>query len=136
MSAVFARFGIDARRFWLLMDLFDSISERGEMLDQLGRDGVALKYVSWVYFGMSGLLSLVMMLQQPPAIAYFFSFLTLSTFFLLTVLIPETSNSLVNPVEGFALAHQPINGATYTAAKLSHLLRVILYLMRSLLRRD
>jgi len=45
------------------------------------------------------------------------------------VLISETANSLVNPTEGLVLAHQPINGATYTAAKVSHLARIVLYLV-------
>ena len=26
--------GVDPKRYWLLMDLFDQLSERGEMLDQ------------------------------------------------------------------------------------------------------
>ena len=48
------------------------------------------------------------------------------------VLLSETANSLVNPVEGLVLAHQPINGATYTAAKLTHLLRVLAYTVPAL----
>jgi hypothetical protein len=35
--------GVDVKRFWLLVDLFNQIGERGEMMDQLGRNGVALK---------------------------------------------------------------------------------------------
>ena len=44
----------------------------------------------------------------------------------------ETGNSLVNPVEAAVLAHQPISGATYTAAKLTHLITVVLYLVAGL----
>ena len=43
--------------------------------------------------------------------------------------MPETANSLVNPVEGMILAHQPVNGATYTSAKLTHLLRIVFYIV-------
>jgi hypothetical protein len=43
--------------------------------------------------------------------------------------ISETSNTLVNPVEALILAHQPVNGATYTAAKLTHILTILLYLV-------
>ncbi len=35
----------------------------------------------------------------------------------------------MNPVEAHVLAHQPINGATYVAAKLTHLVRILLYLV-------
>jgi hypothetical protein len=34
---------------------------------------------------------------------------------------------LLNPVEAVVLAHQPVDGATYTAAKLTHLGRVVVY---------
>ena len=48
------------------------------------------------------------------------------------MLLSETANSLVNPVEGLVLAHYPINGATYTAAKLTHLLRILSYTVPAL----
>jgi hypothetical protein len=63
---------------------------------------------------------------------YFLIFMALSGFLLLTTLLAETNNSLMNPVEGLVLAHQPINGATYTSAKLTHILRVLLYLVPAL----
>jgi hypothetical protein len=47
-------------------------------------------------------------------------------------LVSEANNSLVNPVEGIVLAHQPINGATYTSAKHTHILRILLYLVPAL----
>ena len=114
--------------FWLLMDLFDQLSDRGEMLDQLGRNGVALKTVTWVYAGLSALLSVVMVVAQRTLTGYSWFFLIFTAFLLLTVLLLETGNSLVNPEEGLVLARQPINGATYTAAKLTHLARIVLYL--------
>ena len=132
VSRLLERFGIEPRRYWLLMDLFSAISERGEMMDQLGRSGVALEFVAWIYFGFTALLSLLLVAGQPPLATYFLSLQGLSVFLLLTVLLSEAGNSLVNPVEGLVLAHQPINGATYTAAKLSHLLRIILYLVPGL----
>ena len=59
---------------------------------------------------------------------YASNFLVFNAVVLLSVLLPETSNSLLNPAEGLVLAHQPINGATYTAAKLTHLARIVFYL--------
>jgi hypothetical protein len=120
--------GIDSRRFWLLIDLFGLLSERGEMLDELGRSGVALQFMAWLYAAFFGLISVLLVVSQPALATYSLTFLVLTAFLLLTVLLSETANSLVNPVEGLVLAHQPINGATYTAAKLTHLVRIILYL--------
>ena len=42
VSRILAKFGIDAKRYWLLTDLFAQITGRGEVLDQLGLDGDAL----------------------------------------------------------------------------------------------
>jgi hypothetical protein len=120
--------GIDARRYWLLMDSFGELSERGEMLDQLGRNGVALKVIAWWYGAFFGLFSILMVLARVPLASYSSPFLIVTALFLLAILLSETGNSLVNPVEGLVLAAQPTNGATYTAAKLTHLLRIILYL--------
>ena len=129
VAGLLRSFGIDPRCYWLLMDLFDLLSERGEVLDQLGRDGVALKTVSRIYFAMSSLLSLVLVATGTGLATYSGTFLLLTAFILISVLVSETGNSLVNPVEGLVLAHQPITGATYTAAKLTHLVRIVLYMV-------
>lgn len=132
MSGLLESLGIDSRRYWLLVDLFGQLSERGEMLDELGRNGVALQTVTWFYAVFSGLFSVLLVLGQPAVATYFSTFLVLTAFLLLTVLLSEAGNSLVNPVEGLVLAQQPINGATYTAAKLTHLVRIVLYLVPGL----
>ena len=41
--------------------------------------------------------------------------------------LPEIAEGLVNPVEGLILAHQPVNGHTWLAAKLTHLIRIVVY---------
>ena len=51
--------------FWLLVDLFGQLSERSEILDQLGRNGVALKTAAWMYFAFSALASLAAMVARP-----------------------------------------------------------------------
>jgi hypothetical protein len=130
VSAALRRAGIDSRRYWLLMDLFEVLSERGEMLDQLGSNGVALRGVTWMYAAFAGIMSIFMVVVARPALeTYFSAFLTITAFLLLTILLSETGNSLVNPAEGLVLAHQPVDGATYTAAKLSHLGRIVLFLV-------
>lgn len=128
-SRLLARFGIDAKRFWLLMDLFAVLSGRHDMLNQLGTEEFTLKVISGVSFVMTGLVSLLSLLAQPHLETYYVACLGFPAFILLGILVSETGNSIVNPVEGQVLAHQPVNGATYTAAKLSHLLRIVLYLV-------
>ena len=133
VSRLLRRCGIDPRQYWLLMDLFGQLSERRETLGQLGHDGLSLKKAAWLYSGLSALLALMFRFKGPATLAgYMVLFLALTAFLLFTILLAETSNSLVNPIEGLVLAHQPIDGATYTAAKLTHLLRILLYLVPGL----
>lgn len=132
VSRVLKSLGIDPKRYWLLMDLFGQLSERREMLSQLGRDGVTLQKAAWAYFVLSGFFAIVAAVTRPSLAIYFWIFQGFTAFLLLSVLLSETGNSLVNPVEGLVLAHQPIDGATYTAAKLTHLLRILLYLVPGL----
>jgi len=128
VSRFLERLGIDPRRYWLLVDLFDQLSDRGEALDELGRSGVTLRYLAMVYFVLFGLMSLAFAAMRTSLPAYSARLLGSTAFLMLNVLLMETGNSLVNPVEGLILAHQPINGATYTAAKLTQLARIVLYL--------
>ncbi|HEY4361929.1 MAG TPA: hypothetical protein VGN17_13210 [Bryobacteraceae bacterium] len=128
-SRLLQRFGIDPKPFWLLVDLFGTLSQRREMLNQLGRDRSTLKVVSILYTVIMGVMGLGMAIGGLPAATYLSIFLGMTGLLMFSILIPETSNSLINPVEGLILAHQPIDGATYTAAKLTHLLRIILYLV-------
>jgi hypothetical protein len=124
--------GVDAVGYWLLIDLFGTLSERRELFSQLGRDSMTLQKASWAYYIMSGLLSIAMVVAGMQLATYATFFLSFSVFLLTAVLLSETSSSLVNPVEALVLSHQPINGATYTAAKLTHLLRMLLHLVPGL----
>jgi hypothetical protein len=117
--------GIDARRYWLLTDLFRDMAERREILSQLGRDGITLKFASWMYAGLGGFLCLMFLKSPPSATTFLAMFSGFTAMLLACTLVSEAGNSLVNPAEGLVLAHQPIDGATYTAAKLTHLLRVV-----------
>jgi hypothetical protein len=132
VSRMLRRFGIDPHRYWLLIDLFGELTDRREMLGHLGRDGISLKMVAGIYGVFTALLAGIQVLLAVRVGTYFATFLGITALMLLMVLISETANSLVNPVEGLVLAHQPINGATYTAAKLAHLLRVLSYVVPAL----
>jgi len=127
-----ARMGIDARRFWLLTDLFGQLAARRELMSNLGHNATALRTSGWILCAMSGLMTLVLVTVHPHLATYLAAFLGLTGFLMSGVLFSEAGNSLVNPVEGLVLAHQPIDGATYTAAKLTHLARILLYLVPAL----
>lgn len=132
VSRLLRRFGIDPRRYWLLIDLFGELTDRREMLGHLGRDGITLKFASLLYAGITALLVVVQVALGVAPRIYVATFLGITTLILWMILLSETANSLVNPLEGMVLAHQPINGATYTAAKLTHLLRVLAYTVPAL----
>lgn len=128
-SRLLSRCGIDPRRYWLLTDLFACMSERGEMLDQMGLNGYALRSASLLYFAFSAFMGIVFLFAKPPVTFFFTIYMSLTAFLLFTILLSEAGNSLLNPDEAMIIAHQPVNGATYTAAKLSHLLRIVGYLV-------
>jgi hypothetical protein len=132
MNSALRHLGIDPRQFCLLTGLFKQLSDRREILNQLGHDGVTLKSAAWMYFVLSTIGGLLFAAAHPAAETYLRAFLFVTAFVLLGILLAETGNSLVNATEGLILAHQPINGVTYTAAKLLHLLRILLYFVPGL----
>jgi hypothetical protein len=129
VARLLKRLGIDARRYWLLLDLFEELTDRRDLYSQFGASGAGLKFAALMYLFFFGLMGVVFALGHPPAITFLAVFLGLTAMLILVTLLPETGNSLVNPSEGMLLAHQPIDGATYTAAKLTHLLRIVVYLV-------
>jgi hypothetical protein len=132
ITALLKACGVNPRHYWLLTDLFGQLSERHEFMTQLGRSGYALKTMALWYLAGSGFFALVCLFIRPPLTRYLFIMLAMTALVLLTLLVSETNNSLVNPVEGLVLAHQPIDGATYTAAKLTHLGRILFYVVPAL----
>ena len=132
MSRLLVVFGIDPKRYWLLMDLFRKLSQRGEMLDQMGLNGYALKSASLLYFVLAAFLSLIFAAAGMQPGLYLKIFIGMTTLIMLSILLSEAGNSLLNPAEALTLAHQPIDGATWTAAKLSHLARIVCYLVPGL----
>jgi hypothetical protein len=132
VRALMKRMGIDPVHYWLLVDLFGTLSDRRELPGHLGRTDMSLDKSSWLFYFLSGMMVFFFVLAGMSLATYFLVFMLLSGFLLLTTLLSETNNSLINPVEGLILAHQPINGATYTSAKLTHILRILLHLVPAL----
>jgi hypothetical protein len=124
--------GIDPKRYWLLMDLFAQLSLRGEITDRLGTSGYGAKAAGLLYCLLFGVIGLMFGASHPSIYLFLLLFMSLTTLLMMSILLSEAGNSLINPTEALVLAHQPINGATYTAAKLSHLLRIIAYLVSAM----
>ncbi len=127
VSGLLERLGIDPRRYWILVDLFHKLKKRREAVQQMG--GIALRVAYGILVALSILISLVNWSMDAPVADHLSLFLISTLFVLAMFLLPETADSLVNPVEGMILAHQPVNGATYTSAKLTHLLRIVFYIV-------
>jgi len=106
VEGLLRRFDIQPRQYWLLTDLFRELTERREMFGHLGRDGVSLRTTATVYAVITGIISLIEVLIGVTPLTYLITFLALTGFLLFTILLSETSNSLVNPVEAAVLAQR------------------------------
>ena len=127
-AALLRRFGIEPRRYWILVDLFETLGKRQEFT-RMGSDAYSMRTLTIIWFFFSGVLSVVMAAFGANAGVYLLVFLALTAFQLSMLLVPEIAEGLVNPVEGLILAHQPVNGATWLAAKLTHLIRIVVYVV-------
>ena len=126
-SRLLERCGIEPRRYWILVDLFETLGARQELAG-LG-DSSSLRAVTVIWFILSSIISLVMVASGAAPGSYLGVFLALTVFQLGVVLVAEVAESLVNPVDGLILAHQPVNGATWAGAKLTHLVRIVVYVV-------
>ena len=120
------RCGIEPRRYWILVDLFNTLGARQEVA---GMDYGAMHAGMIVWFVLSSLISFVMFAAGSTPGMYLVVFLAITVFQVTVILVAEVSESLVNPVAGLILAHQPVNGATWSGAKLTHLIVVVVYIV-------
>ena len=127
-AALLRRCGIEPRRYWILVDLFETLGKRQEFA-RMGSDAYSMRTLTIIWFFFSGVLSVLMAAFGAGAGVYLLVFLALTAFQLSMLLVPEIAEGLVNPVEGLILAHQPVNGATWLAAKLTHLVRIVAYVV-------
>lgn len=131
-SRLLLNLGIDARQYWLLVDMFSTLSDRRELFSQLGTNSLALKTVAGIYAVFSAIAGGIAVAAGVAAQNYLAGFLIFTAFVLFSLVLAEVNSTLLNPAEGAILAHQPVNGATYTAAKLTHLVLLIGYLVPAL----
>ncbi len=112
--------GINIRQYRLLLGLFSTLSDRLEFMGLTAGLNKALGF----YLLGSALLSLIA-LARPPLSGYLLLMIGFSMFMLLWTLLMDAANSIMNPDEASVLAHQPIGGATYVAAKLTHVFVIV-----------
>ena len=127
-AAMLRRCGIEPRQYWLLVDLFGTLSERQEIAN-MGSNDYAMKALMVILCLMAAVLSLVLAGVGISPGMFCLILIALTVFQLSLVLLPEVAENLVNPVEGMVLAHQPVNGATWAGAKLTHLFKLVLYVV-------
>lgn len=127
-TALLRRCGIVPHQYWILVDLFEALGKRQEVA-RMGSDAYTMRTFTIIWFFLSGGIAIVMAAFGANAGVYLLTFLVLTAFQLSMLLIPEIAEGLVNPVEGLILAHQPVNGATWLAAKLTHLIRIVVYVV-------
>jgi hypothetical protein len=119
--------GLNPEQFVLFLQLFRTLSERGEWLGAIGVNRFQISYLA-LFAGLSGVVPWTIMLAAPATI---FLMLNLCLVFALTFLtiIREAANALFNPVEASMLAHGPVHAPTYAAAKIAHVMIAVLYLV-------
>jgi len=128
-SAGLRSLGVDPKRYWLLMDLFHKLGAREEIQGSSDRRKIELRVSAFISFVVSGVIAVAAAWFGAPAWGVIAVALSLTAFVLIPTMLSEAANSLVHPEEGLALAHYPINGATYTSAKLSRLLFIVTHLV-------
>jgi hypothetical protein len=127
IAALAAPLGVDGRQLALLVQLFGSLGERKEVTGALGTDRQAMQLTAMGLL-VPGVLMCLLALGSMPLGEYDLVTLGISAMLLLVMLVVEAANSFLNPAEAAVLAHQPIAGGTYFAAKLTYLLAIVLRL--------
>jgi hypothetical protein len=116
------RAGIQARQYRLLIDLFDTLAERYEMAGVIGTIALG-KMVGFCV--LMSLFPCLFIFAHPPLAIYVLIPMGLTTYQLFVIVMGDAANSLLNPQEASVLAHMPIGGLTYAAAKASHLILIV-----------
>lgn len=130
-SAAFTRLlerrGIHPRQYRVLVDLYETLGARQELVGLAGHGEVQAFTAIW--FVLASLMGVVLVAIGMAPETYLLVFVALTVLQLSVVLVPEVTESLVNPVDGLVLAHQPVTGATRWAAKLTRLVRIVVYVV-------
>jgi len=132
VQRLLSEIGVDPRQFQLFLGLLRTLSERQEFMGNLGVNRFAIAYVALLYLFFFGLPMGLLVLARFATPVYLLVNLTVTTLLLLLLIVSEAANTLFNPTEASVLAHQPVHAFTYVAAKIVHLLLIVLYLVPAL----
>lgn len=142
---ILRRIGLDPRQFSIFLGLFRVLSEREELIGSIGVSRFNISFVALLAGVIGAVPWSIFVLHMadtntprtPDSGEMLESvFLLLNLFvtfiFVFLVTIREAAIALFNPVEASALAHSPIHGRTYAAAKITHVLIAVLYFVAGL----
>jgi hypothetical protein len=121
---VLSAVGVQPRQYRLLVELFGQLGERKELLGNLGTDRHAMNLTSLGLL-LPGLIVALFAFGPGSLASFNMMTLAMSAMVLVMLLVMEGGNSFFNPAEVAVLAHRPIAGATYFAAKLTYLVVVV-----------
>ncbi len=123
------RMGLDPRQFVIFLELFRTLSAREEFMGSVGVNRLNIIYLSYwtALMGVYVLAFLMLGNAVPPAPFYLLFNLSLTFALTFLLFVREAANSLFSPVEASMLAHTPIHGPTYAAAKIVHIIIAVLY---------
>ena len=115
----------DRRQYRLLLGLMRDLGARRELTSQLGLDASAMYLMGPFLLLIGGVCSLFALAHPPPR-GFLMLLLGLTAFFLVPTLVSEAADAFMNPAEASVLAHRPVRGSTYAAAKLTYVFRASL----------
>ncbi|HVT47392.1 MAG TPA: hypothetical protein VHD57_06360 [Vicinamibacterales bacterium] len=116
--------GVSPGQYQVLVDLFGALGERREVANQLGSNAGAMRLTSAALLIPGAFIALTAF--GPASLAsYNLTTTVLTSFVLFLLLVMEATESFFNPAEAIVLAHRPIGGATYFAAKFTYLVVVV-----------
>lgn len=124
--AVLARLGVQPAQYGVLVGLFATLGERKELTGNLGMDRHAMQLTSY-WLLIPGAFMALMGFGPVRLAQYHLVTLSISSIILAMLLVMEAANSFFNPAEVAVLAHRPIAGRTYFAAKFTYLMQVVFW---------
>lgn len=128
---ILIRVGLDPHQFILFVRLFRTLSERGELIGNLGVNRFNISYIS-LFFAAALLVPWTFAVDSVPAPIYLLTDLLITFALVFLIVVREAGNTLFNPMEASILAHKPIHGSTYAAAKIAHILIAVIYIVLGL----
>ena len=137
--------GLDPGQFILFLGLFRTLSEREEFMGSIGVRRFNISYIAIFAAAIGALPWLIATaaisdMDMPripgagnlPESIFMMLLLALTCAFIFLLIIREAAIALFNPVEASLLAHSPIHGPTYAAAKIAYILVAVVYLVLGL----